>query len=85
MSIYKEPIVWDFKTKEIFDRMEYIKNQAREKWKLYAKEATELKFLQDLYKRQIEWEWREKQWDITDEDYVKAYETWWWGVDKAPF
>lgn len=85
MSIYKEPIVWDFKTKEIFDRMEYIKNQAKEKWKLYAKEATELKFLQDLYKRQIEWEWREKQWDITDEDYVKAYETWWWGVDKAPF
>lgn len=36
--------------------MEYIKKQAKEKGKLYAKEATELKFLQDLYKRQVEWE-----------------------------
>ena len=84
-KIEKEPMVWDLKTQDIYDRMQYIKAKAKEAWKIFAREANELRALQELYKRQVEFEAREEQGDITDDDYVKAYETWGWWVNHAPF
>ena len=72
--VYNEPMPGDLKTEVIFERMEYIRKKAKETKKLTQKESAEFAKLKDLYKRQLEWEAREKQEDMTDEELDNMYE-----------
>lgn len=72
--VYNEPMPGDLKTEAIFERMEYIRKKAKETKKLTQKESAEFAKLKDLYKRQLEWEAREKQEDMTDEELDDMYE-----------
>ena len=86
-----EPTVTDFPIETVKTRIDYLANKRSEKWKLYAQEWTELKTLQDLYKRQVEYEARE-EWesDLTDRqreilnsnDYGTTYSAWWLWVSE---
>lgn len=72
--VYNEPSPGDLTSKVIFERIEYIRNKAKETGKLMQKERVEFEKLKDLYKRQLEWEAREKQAEITDEELDDMYE-----------
>lgn len=64
-----EPWLWEIPTYKIQTRIEFLKQKRADNGKkLYAKELAELKFLQDLLKRQTERENREQGTEATEAD-----------------
>ena len=58
-TVNKEPMVWEYTSKEIQDRIDFLKQKRLDNWKkLYAQDLAELTTLQDLLPRQKERESR---------------------------
>lgn len=71
---------WNPTSKEIFERMDYIRKKAKENWnKISFKDRTELEFLKERYRTKLEEEAKE-EYNPSERDDLNREELWsiWW-------
>lgn len=71
---------WNPTSKEIFERMQYLRNKAKQNWnKISFKDRSELEFLMDRYKTKLEEE-AKQEYDPSERDDLNREELWsiWW-------